>query len=291
MQPNASPNGQALDPCTMVIFGASGDLTKRKLIPALCNLAASGFLPKQFALVGLAARPLDTAGWRESLTAEIKDYVSQPIDPAVWAWLMERSYYQQVDFTAPGAFENLKPLLDKVDQDHGTRGNRFYYLAVSPSFFGLIAQKLNAAGLTEQAPGRYARVIVEKPFGRDLDSARQLNADLRAVLSEKQIYRIDHYLGKETVQNIMVFRFGNSIFEPIWNRHFIEHVQITAAETVGVEHRGGYYETSGALRDMVPNHLFQLLTLTAMEPPVSFDADAVRSRQVDVLQAIQPPSP
>jgi glucose-6-phosphate 1-dehydrogenase len=275
----------------MVIFGASGDLTKRKLIPALCNLATSNYLPRQFALVGLASRPMTTEAWRAQLTAEIKDYVSRPIDPNVWSWLMNRVYYRQADFSAPNAFDGLKEQLDEVDKEHGTRGNRFFYLAVAPQFFSGIAQKLGACGLTQQVDGKYARLIVEKPFGHDLESARQLNIDLRAVLQEKQIYRIDHYLGKETVQNIMVFRFGNSIFEPIWNRHFIDHVQITASETVGVEHRGGYYEQSGALRDMVPNHLFQLLTLTAMEPPVSFDADAVRGKQVDVLQAIQPPSP
>ena len=291
MQPNAPVNGQTPDPCTMVIFGASGDLTKRKLIPALCNLADGNLLPRQFALMGFASHDLTTESFRERLTAEMKEYSSRPVDPNIWSWLMNRVYYQRGDFENPEGFAKLKEQLEAVDKEHGTRGNRFYYLAVAPRFFSGIVQQLGKAGLAEEQPGKFARVIVEKPFGRDLDSARQLNADLKAVLHERQIYRIDHYLGKETVQNIMVFRFGNSIFEPIWNRHYIDHVQITAAETVGVEHRGGYYETSGALRDMVPNHLFQLLSLTAMEPPVSFDANAVRGKQVEVLQAIQPPSP
>jgi len=178
-----------------------------------------------------------------------------------------------------------------VDQEHKTEGNRLFYMAVAPEFIAEIIGELGKTSLTQQENGHWSRCIIEKPFGHDLDSARKLNADIKKVMEEPQIYRIDHYLGKETVQNIMVFRFGNSIFEPIWNRYFIDHVQITAAETVGVEHRGGYYEKAGALRDMVPNHLFQLVSLTAMEPPVSFDADAVRQQQVEVLHAVQAPLP
>src|ERR1700752_4945448 len=178
-----------------------------------------------------------------------------------------------------------------VEKAHSTQGNRFFYLAVSPKFFAPVAKQLGQAGLTQEVDGKWTRVIVEKPFGRDLDSAKQLNRELKQILDEQQIYRIDHYLGKETVQNLMVFRFANSIAEPLWNRNFIDSVQITAAETVGVEQRGGYYETSGALRDMVPNHLFQLLSLTAMEPPVSFDANIVRDEQTKILKAIQPMSP
>jgi glucose-6-phosphate 1-dehydrogenase len=275
----------------MVIFGASGDLTKRKLIPALCNLAEQNYLPRQFALIGFSSGDFTTDSYREMLNNEIKDFVSKPIDPNIWSWLMNRVYYIKGDFGKPEDFAKLKDQMASCDKEHGTRGNRFFYMAVAPRFFSPIVKQLGAAGLSTETDTAFTRVIVEKPFGKDLDSARQLNKDLKEVLKESQIYRIDHYLGKETVQNIMVFRFGNSIFEPIWNRNFIDNVQITAAETVGVEHRGGYYETSGALRDMVPNHLFQLLTLTAMEPPVSFDADAVRGKQVEILQAIQPPNP
>jgi glucose-6-phosphate 1-dehydrogenase len=291
MQPHEPISGQTPDPCIMTIFGAGGDLTKRKLIPALCNLAESHYMPRQFALVGFSSGTMTSEEFRAQLTAEMKDYVSRPIDPHVWSWLMNRVYFIGGDFANPADFQRLKDQIEAADKEHGTQGNKFFYLAVAPRFFGPIVKQLGQAGLAQETEGKFTRVIVEKPFGRDLDSARQLNRDLKEVLKEDQIYRIDHYLGKETVQNIMVFRFGNSIFEPIWNRHFIDHVQITAAETVGVEHRGGYYETSGALRDMVPNHLFQLLTLTAMEPPVSFDANAVRGKQVEVLQAIQPCTP
>ncbi len=283
--------GHAPDPCTMVIFGASGDLTKRKLIPALCNLAESNYLPRQFSLIGFSSGDFTTESFRAALTAEIKDYVSKPIDPNVWSWLMNRVYYLKGDFGKKEDFEKLRDQIAAADKEHGTHGNRFFYMAVAPRFFAGIVRQLGDTGLSKETDTTFTRVIVEKPFGKDLDSARQLNKDLKDVLKESQIYRIDHYLGKETVQNIMVFRFGNSIFEPIWNRNFIDNIQITASETVGVEHRGGYYETSGALRDMVPNHLFQLLTLTAMEPPVSFDADAVRGKQVEILQAIQPPQP
>jgi len=291
MHPNGPHSGQAADPVVMTIFGASGDLTKRKLIPALCNLAEAKLMPHQFALIGFSSGDFTTESWRAQLTAEIGGFVGQPIDPKIWSWLMERTYYIKGDFGNAADFQKLKDQIAAAAQAHQVGDNKYFYMAVAPRFFAPVVQQLGQAGLTKQDANHYARVIVEKPFGRDLDSAKQLNRDLKAVLDENQIYRIDHYLGKETVQNIMVFRFGNSIFEPIWNRHYIDHVQITASETVGVEHRGGYYETSGALRDMVPNHLFQLLTLTAMEPPVSFAADAVRGKQVDVLQAIQPPAP
>ncbi len=291
MTPNAPNTGQTPDPCIMTIFGASGDLTKRKLIPALCNLAETNHLPQNFALIGFSSGQYTTESFRKTLTDEIKDYVSHPIDPKIWAWLMERVYYIQGDFASKDDFQKLKDQLDAAEKAHNTRGNRFYYLAVAPRFFAPVVKMLGEMDMIKDDDAKFTRVIVEKPFGRDLESAKQLNRDLKEVLHERQIYRIDHYLGKETVQNIMVFRFGNSIFEPIWNRHYIDNIQITAAETVGVEHRGGYYETSGALRDMVPNHLFQLLTLTAMEPPVSFGADSVRGKQVEVLQAIQPPPP
>jgi glucose-6-phosphate 1-dehydrogenase len=291
MQTTAPPAGHAPDPCTMVIFGASGDLTKRKLIPALCNLAEQNYLPRQFALIGFSSGDFTTESFRAALNSEIKEYVSKPIDPAVWSWLMNRVYYIKGDFSKSEDYQKLKDQIASADKEHGTHGNKYFYMAVAPRFFSPIVKQLGAAGLSTETDTTFTRVIVEKPFGKDLESARQLNRDLKDILKESQIYRIDHYLGKETVQNIMVFRFGNSIFEPIWNRNFIDNIQITASETVGVEHRGGYYETSGALRDMVPNHLFQLLTLTAMEPPVSFHADAVRGKQVEILQAIQPPQP
>ncbi len=283
--------GQTADPCCMVIFGASGDLTKRKLIPALCNLAQNNLLARQFAMIGFAYAQMTTEEFRKQLTEDIKQFATSPVDPATWEWLVQRIYYVQGDFADASAFSKLKEQMDQCEKAHGTHGNKFFYLAVAPKFFSVVVKQLGDAGLTDEKDGHYARVIIEKPFGRDLDSAIQLNKDIKQTLKESQIYRIDHYLGKETVQNLMVFRFGNSIFEPIWNRHYIDNVQITASETVGVEQRGGYYETSGALRDMIPNHLFQLLSLTAMEPPVSFDADAVRGKQAEVLTAIQPLSP
>src|SRR5256886_589333 len=278
-------------PCIMVIFGASGDLTKRKLLPALLNLAEEGLLPKDFAIVGFSFDQLTTEALREKLGKEVREYALRPVDNVLWQWLVDRIYYVQGDFGDPAAYQRLKDQILAAEKAHNTLGNRFHYLAVAPKFFSTIVKQLGQAGLTQEANGHWTHVIVEKPFGHDLDSAIQLNKDLKETLSEKQIYRIDHYLGKETVQNLMVFRFANSILEPLWNRNYIDHVQITAAETVGVEHRGGFYETAGALRDMVPNHLFQLLTMTAMEPPISFDADQVRNKQAEVLHAIQPLSP
>jgi glucose-6-phosphate 1-dehydrogenase len=278
-------------PCIMVIFGASGDLTKRKLLPALLNLAEEGLLPKDFAIVGFSFDQMTTEALREKLGKEVREYALRPVDDILWQWLVERIYYVQGDFGDPAAYQRLKDQILAAEKAHNTLGNRFHYLAVAPKFFSTIVKQLGQAGLTQEASGRWTHVIVEKPFGHDLESAIQLNKDLKETLSEKQIYRIDHYLGKETVQNLMVFRFANAILEPLWNRNYIDHVQITAAETVGVEHRGGFYETAGALRDMVPNHLFQLLTLTAMEPPISFEADAVRDKQAEILHAVTHPPP
>ncbi len=275
----------------MVIFGASGDLTKRKLFPALCNLMAAKLLPEQFAVIGVANNDLTTESFRKQLSEDIKQFASCPITPELWDWFLKRLYYVQGEFQDPKTFQQLKDQITKVEKDHGAPGNHLYYLAVAPQFFGEVVRQLGASGLAEEKEGKWRRVVIEKPFGRDLDSAKALNAEIKKVLEEKQIYRIDHYLGKETVQNIMIFRFGNGIFEPIWNRRYIDHVEITAAETVGVELRGGYYETAGALRDMVPNHLFQLVSLTAMEPPISFQADAVRDEQAKALHAIQIPTP
>lgn len=278
-------------PCVMTICGAAGDLTKRKLIVALCNLAQENLLPSQFAIVGFAADDFTTESFRKHLAQEIPKLAPSPIDPKLLEWMCERIYYVKGDFQDPEAYQRLEQQIAEADKKYNTLGNRLFYLAVAPRFFSTIAKMLASCCLSNEENGRWARVIVEKPFGHDLASAKQLNQELKQVLTEKQIYRIDHYLGKETVQNVMVFRFSNNIIEPLWNRNYVDHVQITAAETVGVEHRGGFYETAGALRDMVPNHLFQLLTMTAMEPPISFDADEVRNKQAEVLHAIQPLTP
>ena len=283
--------GDIADPCVMVIFGASGDLTKRKLIPALYNLAKDNLLSRQFAVVGFATRDYTTETFRRQISEDIREFATEKLDQEVWEWLVRRLYYVQGAFEDAQAFVRLKAQVEEAAKEHGVHDNRFYYLAVAPQFFGEIVRQLDAAGIAREENHKWRRVIIEKPFGRDLDSARALNVEIKKILSERQIYRIDHYLGKETVQNLMVFRFGNGIFEPIWNRRYIDHVQISAVETVGVENRGGYYDASGALRDMLPNHLFQLLSLTAMEPPISFKADAVRDEQSKVLNAIQPFTP
>jgi glucose-6-phosphate 1-dehydrogenase len=283
--------GRVGDPCVMVIFGASGDLTKRKLIPALYNLARENLLSQEFAVVGFARSRMSNEAFRDKLTREMPEFGTGPFDPDLWQRFVQRLYYLSGDIQDDNAFQQLQGQLAGIDKEHWTQGNYFYYLATSPDFFPPIVQRLAAARLIHEANGQWRRVIIEKPFGRDLDSARELNQQIRSVLTENQVYRIDHYLGKETVQNILAFRFGNGIFEPIWNRRYIDNVQITAAESVGVEQRGTYYERAGVLRDMVPNHLFQLLTLTAMEPPISFRADAVRDEQAKTLHAIQPIAP
>ena len=278
-------------PCVMTICGATGDLTKRKLVPALCNLAEEKLLPEQFAIVGFATDDFTTESFRKTMMLEIPKYASSPIDPKLLESMCQRMVYVKGDFQDPEAYKRLEQQIAEADRKYNTLGNRLFYLAVAPRFFSPIVKMLGSCCLSKEENGRWARVIVEKPFGHDLVSAKQLNQELGQVLNESQIYRIDHYLGKETVQNVMVFRFSNNIIEPLWNRNYVDHVQITAAETVGVEHRGGFYETAGALRDMVPNHLFQLLTMTAMEPPISFHADEVRNKQAEVLHAIQPLTP
>jgi glucose-6-phosphate 1-dehydrogenase len=279
--------GRPSDPCVMVIFGASGDLTKRKLVPALYNLAKDNLLSKEFALVGFARNELTSEQFRDEIGKEIGEFATTTIDPDLWHWFSRRIYYLSGDFAEPKAYQALSALLEQIDKEHGTRGNYFYYLATAPAFFGPIVTQLGSAELVNEDHG-WRRVIIEKPFGHNYESAIALNKEIRKVLDEKQIYRIDHYLGKETVQNILVFRFANGIFEPIWNRRYIDHVQITVAETVGVEQRGTYYDKAGTLRDMVPNHIFQLISLTAMEPPVSFDADVVRDEQAKILKALSP---
>jgi glucose-6-phosphate 1-dehydrogenase len=280
--------GRSTEPCVMVIFGASGDLTQRKLIPALYNLARAQLLSQNFAVVGVARRPMSTEDYRKKLSEEVREFVTGVFDPKLWDSFVQRMHYLAGNFDNQDTYANLKQLLEKIDQESQTRGNYFYYLATSPDAFGEIVESLSATGLMQQENKQWRRVIIEKPFGHDLESARELNRQLLKFVDEKQIYRIDHYLGKETVQNILAFRFANGIFEPIWNRRYIDHIQISVAETVGVEKRGGYYDTAGALRDMVPNHIMQLISLTAMEPPVSFRADAVRDEQSKILHAVQP---
>ncbi len=288
---DASARGVPHDPCALVIFGGSGDLTKRKLIPALYNLAKEKLLPDGFAIVAVARGEMTDTDFRDKLRREIREFATSSVEDQLWEWFDQRLHYVSGAFDNVDMYGRLRDKLAEIDGAHGTKGNYLYYLAVSPDYFGPIVQQLGSVGLTQQELGSWRRVIVEKPFGRDLDSARTLNAQLRRTLDESQIYRIDHYLGKETVQNILVFRFGNGIFEPVWNRRYVDHVQITVAETLGVESRGGYFERAGTLRDMVPNHVFQLISLTAMEPPISFAADAVRDEQAKILRAIQPMSP
>ncbi len=275
------------DPCAMVIFGAAGDLTRRKLIPALYNLAKSQFLSREFAVVGVARAQISTDDFRKKASEDIKAFATEAVDPDLWEWFLRRVYYIAGDFKDKNLYPQLKDFLDKVDRDHSTHGNHLYYMATAADYFGPVVEQLAAVGLMEDSQ-HWRRVIIEKPFGHDLESAKALNQQLLRVAHENQIYRIDHYLGKETVQNILALRFANGIFEPIWNRRYIDHIQISVAETVGVEQRGSYYDHAGALRDMVPNHIMQLISLTAMEPPVSFRADAVRDEQAKILHAIQP---
>jgi glucose-6-phosphate 1-dehydrogenase len=282
--------GKQGEPCVMVIFGAAGDLTGRMLIPALYNLARANLLSREFAVVGVARAQMSDAEFRKKVYEDVKEYCTDCVDSDLWEWFERRFYYLAGDFNDDTLYPKLKEFLGKIDHDHSTHQNFFYYLATAPNYFGPIVEKLAAAGLMEQAPDHWRRVIIEKPFGHDLESAKTLNQQLLKVADEKQIYRIDHYLGKETVQNILAFRFANGIFEPIWNRRYIDHIQISVAETVGVEERGSYFDHAGALRDMVPNHLMQLISLTSMEPPISFDANAVRDEQAKILHAIQPMS-
>ena len=284
---DGSRRGQPSDPCTLVLFGASGDLAKRKLFPALLNLRKAGLLPDAFAILGLATSDMTSEAFRQRLHGELPTFLPD-LDPAHAGWLGERVHYLPGDFRSPELYGRLAARLAEIEAGAKTGGNALFYLATPPDFFGDVAERLHAEGLFREEGGKWRRLIVEKPFGDSYESARALNTRLRQYLSEEQIYRIDHYLGKETVQNLMVFRFANGIFEPIWNRRYIDSVQITVAETVGVEQRGRYYDHAGALRDMVPNHLFQLLALTAMEPPSSFDAEAVRDEKGKVLRAIQP---
>jgi glucose-6-phosphate 1-dehydrogenase len=284
------PTPKPAPPCTILIFGAVGDLTKRLLMPAIYNLAGSKMLDDHVKIIGLDHNQRTTETWGGELNDALQSFTKAAgaefhpdhIDEATWGWISQRLEYTVFDFEQSDGYEKLK---DRVS------GNAIFYLAVSPRFFATIAEGLGRAGLLKETDGAFRRIAVEKPFGSDLPSARALNARLLSVASEPQIYRVDHFLGKEPVQGILPLRFNNGIFEPMWSREFIDSVQITAAETLGVEHRGNFYEATGALRDMVPNHLFSLLTMTAMEAPRSFDAEAVRDAKVALLQAIRPIAP
>jgi glucose-6-phosphate 1-dehydrogenase len=289
VQPERTP-----DPCIVVIFGASGDLTKRKLLPALYHLEQSGLLPKDFAVVGVARRPLE-----QTFAADMKDGIvsgggvdkdDPKLDPFV-----SRVHYHAMNFDDASGYDALKDMLVSLDAKYGTQGNRLFYLATAPEYFSDIIKYLGNHCMARPADcgdgKNWVRIIIEKPFGHDLESARALNDEVNKVFNEDQIFRIDHYLGKETVQNILVFRFANGIFENVWNRNYIDHVEITAAESIGIEGRGPFYETAGALRDVVQNHVMELLSFVAMEPPVSFAADAVRAEKVKVWKAVQPIHP
>jgi glucose-6-phosphate 1-dehydrogenase len=275
------------DPCVFVIFGASGDLTRSKLLPAIFNLAESGHLPDAFAILGVARPQIDEAAYRAQMREQVRAAEGAPLEPEKWKRIEERLYYVSGEFNDPGLFDQLKKSLAAIGERHHISSNYLFYLAVPPNLFGTVVDGLAAAGLTDEGNG-WRRVIVEKPFGYDLASAQALNAELRRGLRESQIYRIDHYLGKQTVQNIMAFRFANGIFEPIWNRRYVDHVQMTVAEDAGIGKRGAYYDKAGALRDIVQNHMFQVLTLVAMEPPISFSGEDVRDEKVRVLHAMPP---
>lgn len=287
-------NAHAL-PCIVVIFGATGDLTHRKLLPALYNLTREGLLGEGTAVIGFARRPKSNEEFRAEMKAAVAQFTRhKPLDEGSWERLSQRVFYHQASFDDLDGYTKLAELMTQIEKDSPTGGRRMYYLSTSPNEFGTIVEHLGEAGLGNIDPFRpeaWRRLIVEKPFGRDLATARELNTRINHVFDESQVFRIDHYLGKQTVQNLLVFRFANGIFEPLWNRNHIDHVQITVGETLGVEARGGYFETAGTLRDMIQNHLMQLLTLVAMEPPVALDADAIRDEKVKVLRSMEQLTP
>ncbi|HLH97419.1 MAG TPA: glucose-6-phosphate dehydrogenase [Xanthobacteraceae bacterium] len=289
MPKRSTPEAAPADPCSIVIFGASGDLTHRLLTPALYNLAAGGLLPSGFSVVGVARGERSDDKFRAELAHSLHRFATSKVDEPIARKLLDGATYVEGDAEDPATYQKLGQVLARVEEARNTQGNRLFYLATPPTAFAPIGRQLGRSGLTREENGAWRRLIIEKPFGFDLTSAQALNRDLLDVLDEHQIYRIDHYLGKETVQNIMVFRFANGLFEPVWNRHHIDHVQISVAEQLTVGRRGRFYDATGALRDMVPNHLFQLLSLIAMEPPARFDAYAVRSEKAQALDALNVP--
>ena len=286
-------HGHPAPPCAIVIFGANGDLTKRLIVPALYNLGRTGLLPPRFSLIGVDHNDKSSDDWRGALHDFLEGTLGKggegdlaKIDDKIWKPLADAMIFFKGDFNDDAMYQKLAALLAERDKAQSLGGNVLFYLAVADRFFGIIAGKLGKAGLMQQKDGGFRRLIVEKPFGHDLQSAKALNACLLDQMKEEQIYRIDHFLGKETVQNIMALRFANGLFEPIWNRDRIDHVQITVSESIGIEGRGRFYEQTGALRDMVPNHLFQLVAMTAMEPPVSFDAEDIRAKKAEMFKAV-----
>jgi glucose-6-phosphate 1-dehydrogenase len=276
-------------PCVIVIFGASGDLTHRKLIPALFDLFQAGLVSKHFAVLGFSRSQLSNDEFRRTAREGLESYATGTVaSDRAWEEFQSCLHYQSGQFDQPASYQTLRDRLEKIDSAHGTQGNRVYYMATPPELFKVITAQLGDAGLHQRAHDKqFIRLVIEKPFGVDLSTARELNSSVQSVFRESQVYRIDHYLGKETVQNILAFRLANGIFEPIWNRNFVDHVQLTVAETVGVERRGGYYEQIGAFRDVVENHMLQLLSIVAMEPPVVFEAEPVRDEKLKVLKALR----
>jgi len=280
------------DPASLVLFGATGDLAHRKVVPALYQLWRTNLLPHEFMLVAVGRRAYDDLTFQAEIGKTLESYSRVPVETGPKAEFLSRITYHQGDFADPDAFDRLSVRLDAIDEEHGTRGNRLFYLATQSSAFTEVIAQLGRVGLDHETHGGgWRRIVIEKPFGRDLDSAIRLNREVLKVFREKQVYRIDHYLGKETVRNLLVFRFGNGIFEPLWNRRYVDHVQITVAESLGVENRGAFYEETGASRDVLQNHLMQLLALVAMEPPATFEADALRDEKVKVLRALSPMTP
>jgi glucose-6-phosphate 1-dehydrogenase len=280
-------NQKKPDPCSFVIFGVTGDLAHRLVIPALYNLAATDLLPDKFCVVGIARNGMSNDELRDGLMKGLRQFATRPVDDAIARRLLECVTCIEADPKDPASFDAMRAQLDELECARNTGGNRLFYLATPPGAFAPISRELGRTGLLQEKNGAWRRLVVEKPFGTDLASAKALNSELLKIVEEHQLYRIDHYLGKETVQNILVLRFANGMFEPIWNRNHIDHIQITVDEKLGVGHRGSFYDSTGALRDMVPNHLFQLLSLVAMEPPIRFDAHSVRTEKADVLAAIQ----
>ena len=276
------------DPSILVLFGATGDLAHRKVIPALYQLWRTNLLPHEFLLLAVGRRPYDDETFRGEIRKTLEQFSRVlPLDTDAWETFSDRILYQRLDFDDPKGFDVLSRRLDKLDEEHGTRGDRLYYLATQPAQFAEIVAELGRVGLDhEHHDGGWRRVVIEKPFGHELESAKRLNREVGKVFRESQVYRIDHYLGKETVRNLLVFRFGNGIFEPLWNRRYVDHVQITVAESIGIENRGAFYERTGASRDVLQNHLLQLVSLVAMEPPATFEANALRDEKVKVLRAI-----